>query len=323
MTLMKNTSLLKESSRFAKENRKKSWFYAVSSLVLLFSSIIAGLYSANLGLKALLCLCTAALTSRTFVIYHDYVHGSILRNSKAARLMFFSYGIFCLAPLNVWKRTHDYHHRYNGRIFKPSIGTYAIFTRKRFNDSTKQQKLTYLLKRHPLIMLFGYLFTFLYGMCIQPAITDIRKHYDSFLAIVAHSVYIGIVYSYFGWASLIMVVILPNLLAYGLGAYLFYAQHNFPEVRYKCDNEWTYEASALESSSYIKMGRIMMYVTGNIGYHHIHHINPNIPFYRLPEAMSKIPGLQNPITTTLGLRDVRSCIRLKIWDEEKKKMTPI
>jgi omega-6 fatty acid desaturase (delta-12 desaturase) len=120
-----------------------------------------------------------------------------------------------------------------------------------------------------------------------------------------------------------MVVILPNLLAYGLGAYLFYAQHNFPEVRYKCDNEWTYEASALESSSYIKMGRIMMYVTGNIGYHHIHHINPNIPFYRLPEAMSKIPGLQNPITTTLGLRDVRSCIRLKIWDEEKKKMTPI
>lgn len=321
--MTESKSILIESSRFAKEDRARSWRVAISSIAFLILSITGGILAPYVWLQIVFSLCAAALISRTFVIYHDYVHGAILRNSKPARAMFFCYGIFSLAPMNVWKRTHDYHHRNNGRIFKPSIGTYSIFTRKRYNESSRVQKFIYLFSRHPMMMLFGYVFTFLYGMCLQPAISDIRKHYDSLLSLIFHAGYIAVIYSQFSWITLVMVVLLPNLLAYALGAYLFYAQHNFPEVKYTCDDEWTYEASALESSSYIKMSKIMEYVTGNIGYHHIHHINPNIPFYRLPEAMNNIPGLQSPLVTTLGFKDVIKCLKLKIWDEKKNMMTPL
>ena len=120
-----------------------------------------------------------------------------------------------------------------------------------------------------------------------------------------------------------LVVILPHFISSALGAYLFYAQHNFPGAKYKNDKEWTYEFSALESSSYMKMNKFMQWVTGNIGYHHIHHLNPSIPFYRLPEAMKAIPALQNPKTTSLCVWDIWNCLRLKLWDEELNSMSTL
>ncbi len=105
-----------------------------------------------------------------------------------------------------------------------------------------------------------------------------------------------------------------------MGAYLFYVQHNFPSVTFRVRNEWTYEYAALESSSYMKMGVVMRWFTANIGYHHIHHINAKIPFYRLPETMAAIPELQAAKTTSFALRDVLNCFRLKFYDAEKNRM---
>ena len=129
-----------------------------------------------------------------------------------------------------------------------------------------------------------------------------------------------IIYYYFDVLNVVLVVIIPHFISSALGAYLFYAQHNFPEAKYKNDKEWTYEFSALESSSYMKMNKLMEWITGNIGYHHIHHLNPSIPFYRLPEAMKAIPDLQQAKTTSLALRDVISCLRLKVWNAQLNKM---
>jgi omega-6 fatty acid desaturase (delta-12 desaturase) len=105
-----------------------------------------------------------------------------------------------------------------------------------------------------------------------------------------------------------------------LGSYLFYAQHNFPGVVFRNNVEWSYANAALESSSYMKMNPFMEWVTANIGYHHIHHLNSRIPFYRLPEAMANIPGLQHPKVTTLKPSDIIKCLRLKVWDPDKNKM---
>ena len=82
----------------------------------------------------------------------------------------------------------------------------------------------------------------------------------------------------------------------------------------------THTRASLESSSFIKFGPVMNWFTANIGYHHIHHLNPMIPFYRLPDAMKAIPELQNPIVTTLSPRDVLRCFRLKLWDPESNRM---
>ncbi|MDH4054761.1 MAG: fatty acid desaturase, partial [Gammaproteobacteria bacterium] len=85
-------------------------------------------------------------------------------------------------------------------------------------------------------------------------------------------------------------------------------------------DEWSYPDAAMESSSYLKLNRVMQWFTGNIGFHHIHHLNVRIPFYRLPEAMAAIPELQSPITTTLKPRDILDCFRCCLWDEERQKV---
>jgi omega-6 fatty acid desaturase (delta-12 desaturase) len=105
-----------------------------------------------------------------------------------------------------------------------------------------------------------------------------------------------------------------------LGAYLFYAQHNFPSATFRNNVDWNYVNAALESSSYMPMNPFMQWVTANIGFHHIHHLNSKIPFYRLPETMASIPELQNARVTTLRIHDIGACLRLKLWDPETNKM---
>jgi omega-6 fatty acid desaturase (delta-12 desaturase) len=105
-----------------------------------------------------------------------------------------------------------------------------------------------------------------------------------------------------------------------LGSYLFYAQHNFPGVLFKKNAEWNYTNAALESSSFMDLNPFMQWVTANIGFHHIHHLNSKIPFYRLPEAMAAIPELQVAKVTSLSPSDIVACLKLKVWDADQNKM---
>ena len=316
----KEKNLIKATLKFRKENVRLSWFHALTSITLLISFIIFTLFSPFLWLKYILSLGITISIIRSFIIYHDYAHGTILRKSKLAKSMYFIYGIYVLATINVWKRTHDYHHRHNGKFFKPSIGSYPLFSKEKYNKCSKTERISYLFVRHPLVLFFGYIFTFIYGMCLYPFISNPKKHFDSLLSLLFHLLFMYIIYYYFDVLNVVLVVIIPHFISSALGAYLFYAQHNFPEAKYKNDKEWTYEFSALESSSYMKMNKLMEWITGNIGYHHIHHLNPSIPFYRLPEAMKSIPDLQKAKTTSLALRDVISCLRLKVWNTQLNKM---
>ena len=168
-------------------------------------------------------------------------------------------------------------------------------------------------------MVLGYLTIFAYGMCLRSLWVSPRRHWDSALSLVLHGVLIAALAA-IGWEVLVCSLLLPFTVACGLGAYLFYAQHNFPGVMLRDREDWNYVTAALESSSYIKMNTIMSWFTGNIGYHHVHHLNSRIPFYRLPEAMGALSELQSPHTTTLRPRDVAGCLRLKLWDTSKQQM---
>ena len=316
-------SIILRTLKFRKENKRLSWFHSISSIVLLIFFIFCALFAEKFWLGFVFSLAIAAMISRSFIIYHDYAHGTILRKSYFAKAMYFIYGIYVLAPLNVWKRSHDYHHRNIGKFFKPSIGSYPLYSKKKFERSSRKEKISYLFIRHPLVMFFGYLFTFIYGMCLYPFISNPKKYFDSLLSFLLHSLYIFLLYYYFDFNRVILVVILPHFISCALGAYLFYAQHNFPDAKYKNDKEWSYEFSALESSSYLKMNKVMEWITGNIGYHHIHHLNPSIPFYRLPETMRAVKSLQNPKTTSLKIKDIISCLKLSVWNEELNKMSSL
>jgi omega-6 fatty acid desaturase (delta-12 desaturase) len=147
-----------------------------------------------------------------------------------------------------------------------------------------------------------------------------RRHWDSLVVLVLHYAIAIFLFVHFGPLTWFLTFFLPFFLSHMMGAYLFYAQHNFPGVTFRKNVEWSYTNAALESSSYMELNPVMQWVTANIGYHHIHHLNSKIPFYRLPEAMKAIPELQKAKVTTLKLSDIVSCLRLKVWDADQNKM---
>ena len=149
---------------------------------------------------------------------------------------------------------------------------------------------------------------------------DPKYYWDSALALLAHGSLIKVLWVFGGFDVVFYVVLLPMFIASALGSYLFFAQHSFKRMIIITPEAWSYYRAALESSSYMKLNRIMQWFTGNIGFHHIHHLNVRIPFYRLPEAMAAMPELQSPITTTFSLRDIRDCFRSSLWDERLQRM---
>jgi omega-6 fatty acid desaturase (delta-12 desaturase) len=160
-------------------------------------------------------------------------------------------------------------------------------------------------------------------MCLSPFANNPRAHYDSLIAFLLH-ITIGVTLVYFfGWTAWLLTQVIPHFIASALGTYLFYAQHNFPSVSFNDNSGWTYDKAALESSSCMKTGRIMAWFTANIGYHHIHHLNARIPFYRLPEVINAIPELKQPKTTSLNPLDIIRCLRLKVWDVKSQRMVGV
>jgi len=193
-------------------------------------------------------------------------------------------------------------------------------TKEQYLKASKGTRFKYLFMRHPMTMLFGYLFVFQYGMCLYPSLTKPREHYDGLLAFLLHcTLAVGITW-FFGWPALFLTLVIPHFIASAIGSYLFYAQHNFPSVSFSDNTRWTYDKAALESSSFLVTGPIMAWFTANIGYHHIHHLNSRIPFYRLPEVIAAIPELKPPKTTTLHPMEILRCLRLKVWDPEANRM---
>jgi omega-6 fatty acid desaturase (delta-12 desaturase) len=230
------------------------------------------------------------------------------------------FGILILSPTSVWKSSHNHHHNHNSKLRGSHIGSYPIMTKEQYLKASKGARFKYLFMRHPMTMLFGYVFVFQYGMCLYPSMTKLGEHYDGLLAFLLHSLLaVGLVWI-FGWPALFLTLIIPHFIASAIGSYLFYAQHNFPSVSFRDNNCWAYDKAALESSSFLVTGPIMAWFTANIGYHHVHHLNSRIPFYRLPEVVAAIPELKTPKTTSLHPMEILRCLRLKVWDPEAKRM---
>ena len=312
--------LILATKPFAKEIRARSWFHTISTLTLLILSLVGTLLIPILALKLACSIFAGLLLIRVFIIYHDHQHHSILSNSPAAEVIMTIVGMYMLSPTSIWKRSHDHHHNHNSKLFSASIGSYPIVTRKKYLEMTGVQKFTYLAIRHPLTILLGYFSMFILGMCVRSFVSNPRKHYDSLIALVLHITVATLLFIFVGWQAWFFMFFLPFFISLGMGAYLFYAQHNFPGVEFYENKDWVYEKAALESSSYMKMNPIMEWFTGNIGYHHIHHLNSKIPFYRLPEVMKKITELQNCKTTSLSPKSVSECFKLKVWDQETNQM---
>ncbi len=316
----KNKDLILSTRSYAKEDVFKSWLFSLSTLSFLIAAQVGTIWNYNLAAKIFCSILSGFLIVRMFVIYHDYSHRAILDKSPLAKIIMAIFGLYILAPQSIWRRSHDYHHKHNSKLFGSSIGSYPIMTKQKFLSCSKAERREYLFVRHPLTIFFGYIFMFIYGMCICSFLAHPKKHFDSLIALILHAAFYLTVFYFAGWLSVLLLIAIPFTISCGIGSYLFYAQHNFPGVTFEDHKGWTYETAAIESSSFMKLNPVMNWFTADIGYHHIHHINSRIPFYRLPEAMENIPALQHPKTTTMKPWDMWKCLQLKVWDPEKRKM---
>lgn len=317
---MENNQLIRSTRPFAKEFRRLSWFHTIATLCFIGLAYSVIFYSSLWMVKITASILLGLLLVRMFIIYHDYLHRAILQRSILAKIIFTIYGYFILAAPSVWKRSHNYHHKHNSKLYTSSIGSFPVVTKEKFLSASKTEQRIYLFIRHPFTIVFGYLFTFIYGMSILSLVRNPAKHWDSGISLVFHVVLGFLIFNAFGWSGLILGFFLPYLIGHALGSYLFYAQHNFPSVTFREKDGWTYISAAMESSSYMKMSPIMHWFTGNIGYHHIHHINEAIPFYRLPAAYAGIPELQQAKTTSLQPAEIWRCLQLKVWEPTTKRM---
>jgi acyl-lipid omega-6 desaturase (Delta-12 desaturase) len=318
--MLSGKQLILATKPFAKEIRWKSWFFTLYSFALLIAAIVASVYVDNIALKIVLSIFIAMMLSRVFIIFHDYQHHTILQKSILANILFTTFGVYMISPPSIWKRSHDFHHNHNAKLYSASIGSYPIMTKKQFLEASDADRFYYLSVRSPINMFFAYFTTFMYGMCIQSFLSSPRRHWDSLVILISHIAIGTLFVVYFGWITFFLSFFLPFFLSHMLGAYLFYAQHNFPEATFNDKENWNYAEAAIHSSSFMKLNPFMNWVTANIGYHHIHHLNARIPYYRLPEAMAALPELQNPKITTLKLSDIKKCLHLKVWDPELNKM---
>jgi omega-6 fatty acid desaturase (delta-12 desaturase) len=308
---------------YAKEIRSKSWMVTISTFGLLAACLAGTVLLPWLALRVLSSVLAGLLLIRSFIIYHDHQHHSILTKSVAADILMTIFGMYMLSPTSIWKRSHDHHHNHNSKLFSASIGSYPIVTRKKFLTLTPAEKFGYLATRHPVTIGLGYFSMFIIGMCAMSFISNPKKHFDALITLVLHFTTAALLIIFCGWQVWFLLFFLPFLIAFGMGSYLFYAQHNFPGVSFADNKGWTYEKAALESSSYMEMNPVMAWFTGNIGYHHIHHLNSRIPFYRLPEVMKQFPELQQCKKTSLSVKDISACLSLKIWDVDEQRMVGV
>ncbi len=313
--------LIAASKQFATENRLRSWI-EVFSTIILAGVLLTGIALQSIPLwgHIILSICCGLTYMRLFVIYHDYQHRAILQRSTSAEWLMKSMGIYLLAPETIWKRTHEHHHNNNSKLTISGIGSYPTVSKARFKSLTKMEKRIYLINRHPVTILLGYFTLFTYWLNLKSFVQSPSKHIDSLVSLGLHWGIGFAVWYYLGLEGLILFWWMPFFIAFGMGSYLFYSQHNFPGAKFKENQDWSYDNAALSSTSFMVMSPIMHWFTADIGYHHVHHLNSRIPFYRLREAMESMPELKNVAKTSWSPVEMWRCFRLKVWDPERQEM---
>lgn len=312
--------LIAATRPFMKEHRGRSWFHLLSGYALLLVGMAGAALAPWWPVVVASCLLAGLSMLKLFIVYHDYMHRALLKRSRVAKALMHAFGYFILAPPSIWKRTHDFHHAHNAKLAGSQVGSFPLLSTRMYERLKAEDQRAYRWARSPWIMAFGLVTVFAVGMCLKPFLGKPRENRQGAYALLVHlglavALVVGI-----GWHAYLLALVVPHAIAAAIGAYLFYAQHNFPGAQFESRHDWEYSAAALRSSSYCRMGPVMQWFSGNIGYHHVHHLNSAIPFYNLPQAMEEVPELRDPIATSLSPRDIAACLALKLWDPDTRTM---
>ena len=266
-----------------------------------------------------LALPAGGLLTRSFIIFHDCGHGSFFKSQRANNLLGTICGLMVFTPYYQWRFEHAVHHATSGDLDRRGVGDIFTMTVDEYLKLPRWGRYKYRLYRSPIVMLgIGPWFTFLISQRFVNPISKKRERvsvYFSNLFIVALLVVAALTIG----VKAFLLIQLPVAFVGGLGGiWMFYIQHQFEGTYWQRHEEWDYTTAAIRGSSYFKLPKVLQWFTGNIGFHHIHHLSSRIPNYALQQCMEENPEFQN--VTTITLWSSLKSLRLNLWDEEQRQL---
>ncbi|GGM38906.1 fatty acid desaturase [Paraliobacillus quinghaiensis] len=319
MSKQKQKQLRKNVAPYEKADQKSSikqilntiipflilWFLAYQSL------------SISIWLSFAVSVLAAGFVVRTFIIFHDCAHQSFFKNKKANRVLGTVTGVITHFAFEKWKRSHSIHHATSGNLDKRGIGDVWVMTVEEYVHASLWKRIAYRLYRNPLVMFgFGPLYLFLVSNRFNRKGAKRKERWNTYiinLSIIL--IYAGLI-SIIGWQAFLLVQVPILFVSGALGIWLFYVQHQFEDSYFENESEWDYVKAAVDGSSYYKLPALLQWLTGNIGFHHVHHLSPRVPNYHLEKAHTSTPPLQK--ATTITLKSSLQSIRFRLYDERNR-----
>jgi omega-6 fatty acid desaturase (delta-12 desaturase) len=306
---------------YAKPNVGRAALDVATSIVA-YVGVCAAMYlvlDVSYLLVLALAIPAAGFAVRTFIVFHDCGHGSFLPSKRWNAWVGGLAGLVIYMPFRWWRHDHAVHHATAGDLDRRGVGDVQTLTVAEYEELSPARRLAYRLFRNPFVMFgLGPIMT----LFITPRIPSrgdrprIRRSVMATnLGVVA---LIGGICWAAGWRSFLLVQVPVFLIGGSVGIWLFYVQHQFEDTYWQGAGEWSYADAALQGSSYLRLPKVLQFFTGNIGVHHVHHLNARIPNYNLQRAHDENPIFHD--VPTLSIADGLRAVRLKLWDEEGQRL---
>ena len=308
-------------ARYQTPSVKRAVWQLVSTILPLIAAFVVMYWSLRVSywLTLALAIPTAGLAIRTFIIMHDCGHGSFLPSRLANDIVGWITGIITATPYSHWRREHAIHHANSGHLDGRGTGDISTLTVREYLALDWWGRVRYRIYRNPLILLvFGPAWLFFKHRWPSRRFAGRREVLNVFGTNLALAGLITGLSLLIGFGAFMKIWVPILFLSGATGVLLFYVQHQFEDAYWRGEGEWDYATAAVMGSSYFRLPRVFQWFTGNIGFHHVHHLSPRIPNYRLERCHRENPEFQQVTTLTLA-HSIRT-LRLKLWDEEAGRM---
>lgn len=281
------------------------WFLAYKSLTISYL------------LTLFLAVIAAGFLVRIFIIFHDCGHYSFFRKRWVNRAFGTFAGVLTLFPFDKWSHEHSVHHATSSNLDKRGTGDLWLLTVDEYHSASFWKRIGYRLYRNPfMLFVLGPFYQFLIKNRFNRKGARRGERMNTYLTNFLIVVFSGILIWGLGWENFLLIQGPIFFLSGSAGIWLFYVQHTFEDSYFEEDESWEYVKAAVEGSSFYKLPKLLQWLTGNIGYHHVHHLSPRVPNYRLEAVHNNTAELQNVPTVTL--RTSLLSLRFHLWDEKNK-----
>lgn len=274
--------------------------------------------SVSYWLTALLVIAAAGIFVRIFILFHDCCHNSFFTSRKANDLLGYVLGFVTFTPYRDWQQKHALHHASASDLDRRGMGDVWTLTVQEYLESSFWKKFAYRLARNPFVLfVIAPVFLFLVQYRVPSLGADQRARYSVYWTNLAIFLIATWLTSIFGLKAYLIIQSAIMLVAGSWGVWLFYVQHQFDGVYWARHDDWDYTKAALQGSSFYKLPKVLQWFSGNIGFHHVHHLSPRIPNYHLEKCHRSDPLFESvkPITLLSSLKS----FAYRLWDEQQKK----